>query len=381
MQIGMISLCYKPLVNGVTQMIDLYCDHLEKRGHQVTIFAFGPKGQTPPDKHVIYMGGIPLGRSGYYAQWWLDQNRQHLIGQMDILHTHHLFITIWLAKVYGNCPVVYTNHTRYDLYMARLLSLPQTTIDPVMRRIWPHRCSYADMIIAPSLSASRILAEFNIVDNVEIIENGIDQRPFLTPPLPLSKTALGLPETAVLLTYVGRLSKEKNIYDLLYQFSIISKRLAHAHLMLIGDGPQRASLEKITQQLGISHKVLFCGQIAHQDIPNYLAASDIFVTASTSEIHPLTLLEAMSAGLPIIAPYSPGNQDIVEHEVTGLLIKSINDNLVQGNTLSQGMERLIMDSALRLQMGNMARSKSKKYNITQTVDKTVALYKRLLNRA
>ena len=82
----------------------------------------------------------------------------------------------------------------------------------------------------------------------------------------------------------------------------------------------------------------------------------------------------MCAGLPIVAPIAPGNQDIVIHEKTGLLI----DFEKGDHELAHGMKKLIQDESLRIKFANMARLESRKYTIEQTVDKTVALYERLL---
>ncbi len=91
MRIGMLSATYDPtVVNGAVRMVTLYKEHLEARGHEVTIFTLGE--ETESDKQA------------------------RMLAQMDIVHAHHLMMSVEMAHRYANCPIVYTNHTRYDLY-------------------------------------------------------------------------------------------------------------------------------------------------------------------------------------------------------------------------------------------------------------------------
>lgn len=371
MKIGMVSLCYHPITNGVVQMIDLYRTQFEKLGHQVVVFTFGTTAESE-DTAVITSPAFPLGNSGYYAHWRMSQAAQRQMAQMDILHAHHLFVTMRMARRYGNCPVVYTNHTRYDLYTKHLFPPLRPFVDRAMRRAWPQACAFADAVIAPSRSAQRVLRQFNVNQNVRVIENGIDLVPFQHAAAPRLKADFGLPETAVLLIYVGRLSKEKNVVGLIEQYGKTAVRCPDAHLLLIGDGPARPTIAQFVQQNRLAERVQIIGELPHNQLPNYLAAADLFVTASVSEIHPVTLIEAMAAGLPIVAPHAPGNEDIVLHEQTGLLTSS------KENGLADAMMSLISDPALRAKMGALAKQKSERYNVEAMATKTVTLYEQLL---
>lgn len=371
MQIGMVTACYKPVINGVTRMIDLYKQHLQALGHKVTIFTLGDPDPAGDEPEVVRSPAISLGDEGYYFSTRYSDEAQDLLRQMDIIHCHHLFMGVDLAHRYGQCPIVYTNHTRYDLYTGAYIQLPQPAADAIMRQVWPDYTDMADVVITPSATVQTVMQEFGVRARMEVIENGVDRRPFLQPERPFCKSDLGLPEEAVLAVYVGRLASEKNLEILLNQFALASELEPRLRLLLLGKGGLLADLHQQAEQLTISDKLLFAGGVDYGDVPNYLAAADFFATASVSEVHPLTLIEAMAAGLPIAGTVSPGIADIVETGVTGFLTSD------PERGLAAAMMGLAAHDTLRQQMGAAAKIASERYDIGQTVAQTVALYEEL----
>lgn len=372
MRIGMVTACYKPVVNGVTRMVALYKQHLEALGHEVAIFTLGDPDPDGEEPGVVRSPAIPVSSSGYYLSMRYSREAQELLGQMDIIHCHHLFMSVELAHRYGRCPIVYTNHTRYDLYTGSYMPLPQPAADALMRQVWPDFSDFADVIVTPSNSVRRIMLDFGVRRPIEVIENGVDLRPFRNPTNPLDKKSLGIPESAVLFVYVGRLSPEKDLDLLLRQFSIARDIAPNIHLMIMGKGPLTDELVIQARQMGIEKQVHFTGSVPYEKVSDYLAAADVFTTASTSEVHPLTLIEAMAAGLPVVAVASPGIAETVESGRSGYLT-----NQPDGG-LAAAMVGLAVDEKRRWQMGLAARQASSRYDIAVTVAKTLELYERLL---
>jgi 1,2-diacylglycerol 3-alpha-glucosyltransferase len=370
MRIGMVTACYKPVVNGVTRMVSLYKEHLEAAGHEVTIFTLG---EPDPDDEpgVMRSPGLMLGDYGYYITMRYSSEAQALLQEMDIIHCHHLFMSVEMAHRYGRSPIVYTNHTRYDLYTGSYISLPQPAADAIMRQVWPEFTDYADVVVTPSASVRDVMLEFGVRRPIEVIENGVDLRPFHNPIKPLTKTDLGVPETAVLVTYIGRLSPEKDVDILLEQFAIAKDVVPNLHLMIMGQGAARADLERLARQLGIANSVLFTGPVAYDQVSNYLTAADLFATASVTEVHPLTVIEAMAAGLPVVAVASPGIVDTIVSGESGLLTTRPDGGL------AAALVGLASNEARRQQMAQTARCSSERFDITHTVQRTLALYERL----
>ncbi len=372
MRIGMVTACYKPVINGVTRMVSLYKEQLEAAGHEVTIFTLGdPDPSDEPG--VVRSPGLLLGDYGYYISMRYTSKAQKLLQEMDIIHCHHLFMSVEIAHRYGRSPIVYTNHTRYDLYTGSYISLPQPAADAIMRQVWPEFTDYADVVITPSASVRDVMLEFGVRRPIEVIENGVDLKPFHNPTAPLTKADLGVPETAVLVTYVGRLSPEKDIDILLDQFAIAKDVVPNLHLMIIGKGAIQPALQKQARQLGIASSVTFTGPIAYENVANYLAAADLFATASVTEVHPLTVIESMAAGLPVVAVSSPGIVDTVESGRSGLLTTKPEGGL------AAALVGLASNDERRQQMADAARLDSKRFDINNTVQQTIALYERLHN--
>lgn len=371
MKIGMLTACYKPVINGVTRMISLYKRELEALGHEVTIFTLGDPDPAGEEAGVVRSPAISLGNSGYYFTTRYRREAQRQLAEMEIIHCHHLFMSVDMAHRYGRCPIVYTNHTRYDLYTGAYVPIPQPAADALMRQVWPEFTDRADVVITPSESVRQIMLDFGVRRPIEVIENGVDLEPFRCPAHPKSKADLGLPGEAVLLIYIGRLAAEKNLPALLRQFAVAQDIAPHLHLMLVGRGKQEAELQQQAAALGVADHVHFAGAISYEAVSDYLAAADLFVTASTSEVHPLTIIEAMAAGVPAAAPAAPGIVDTVQHGRSGLLTGHPEAGL------AAAILGVVLNPARRRQMGAAAQADSRRYDIRNTVAKTVNLYQRL----
>lgn len=371
MQIGMVTACYKPVINGVTRMVALYKQHLEAAGHEVTIFTLGEPDPAGDEPGVVRSPAVSLGDTGYYWSMRYTRAAQELLQQMDIIHCHHLYMSVEMAHRYGRCPIVYTNHTRYDLYMGTYIPISQPAADAVMRQVWPDFTDLADVVIVPSASVKQVMLDFGVTRPMVVIENGVDLRPFQNPSCPLTKTELGVPETAVLFIYVGRLADEKNLDLLLEQFAIARNIVPDLHLMIVGSGPSAQELKELALHLSIVPYVHFTGPLPYEQIPNYLAAADVFITASTSEVHPLTVIEAMATGLPVIAVASPGIIDTVTHGESGLLTHHLEGGL------AAAMVGLAVDTSRRQHMAHQAQATSQRFDIRRTVARTAQLYEHL----
>lgn len=373
MRIGLITACYWPVVNGVTRMVEMYCEHLAMADHEVTVFTLGNGMSSGSTTDVVATPALPLGKSGYHLSLHYSKEARKLLSRMDIVHCHHLFMGLEFARRYSRSPIVFTNHTRYDLYAEAYSLLPQPAVNFLMRRLWPMMTDGCDVVIAPAASMRQTLRGFGVRQRIEVIENGIDLKIFGHPPAPRQKMDYGFPENTVLLAYVGRLSIEKNVPELLAQFASASRSMPELRLLVVGDGPLRGRLEARARELELSGKVHFSGQVAGHEVANHLAAASLFVTASKSEVHPLNVIEALAAGLPVIAYHSPGISDTIESGIDGLLVRK-DDELAQAMTLLAG------DSDTRFNMATAARRSASQYDIKTTVRKTVALYEELLQQ-
>lgn len=370
MKIGMVTACYKPVINGVTRMVTLYKEALERLGHEVTVFTLGEPDPAGEDDNVIRSPAMPLGKTGYYATFGYNREARERLREMDIVHCHHLFMSVEMAHRYGHCPIVYTNHTRYDLYTGAYTALPQQAADAMMRQIWPEFTDYCDVVITPSASVRDVMRDFGVRRPIRVIPNGIALEPFWQPAAPCSRASLGVPTDAILAVYTGRLASEKNVARLLEQFALARDVEPALHLLLLGHGPAEPELRQRAGAPALEGAVHFAGSVPYHEVGNYLAAADLFVTASVSEVHPLAVIEGMAAGLPVAAISSPGIADSVEHGQTGFLSRT-------PAGLGAAIVALAANAPRRKGMGQAARAASSRYDIRNTVAETLALYAEL----
>jgi len=174
-----------------------------------------------------------------------------------------------------------------------------------------------------------------------------------------------------LLIYTGRLGPEKNLEFLLRAFAGVSQALENVRLLLVGDGPLKEDLIELARELEITSSVHFTGLIPYDKLPGYLAMCDVFVTASVTEVHPLSVIEAMAACLPVLGIHSPGVGDTVEDGVTGFL--STEDL----PAFTAKLTRLCLQKQLRQKMGRAARTASNRFAIERTTEMMETHYERL----
>ncbi len=372
MRIGLLVDVYKPHVSGVTNFVCQHKKALEARGHEVFVFTLGDPDYKDEEPRIIRSPAIPLSDTGYYLNFSFSRTARNMCKTMDVLHVHHPFITGRIAIRYGKrygIPVVYTNHTRYDLYAQHYLPvLPHALTQTFLEAYLPSFTSQCDLIIVPSKGLHDVLRSYGVTSHIEIVPNGIDLEPFQNPRMRHSRAELGLPESAKVLVYVGRIAPEKNLAFLLRAFAVVSHELPETHLLLVGGGPEMDNLRDQAQKSGIDKKVVFTGSVEYEDVPGYLSMADAFVTASVTEVHPLSVIEAMAVGLPVLGIQSPGVGDTVVDGVNGLLSKH---DLAE---FSLRMFRLMSENDLRARLAKNALEDSEQYSILNTSQRILGFY-------
>lgn len=208
-----------------------------------------------------------------------------------------------------------------------------------------------DAFIAVAPSHGRFLVEVERLPRrkVTVIPNGVDVRRFAPrPPPPGLKPSLGVPADAPVLGIVAALRPEKNHAMFLEAAARLRRRLPELHFLVVGDGPCRGELQALSERLGLAPAVRFTGDRA--DIPELLAAMDAFALSSLNEANPVSILEAMACGKPVVAPRVGSIADSVSHGVSGLLIR-VGDT----ESLIDSAGRLLEDPALAAAMGRAGR--------------------------
>ncbi len=377
MKIGMMVDSYKPYISGITNYVEVNKQFLEKAGHEVFVFTFGDLDYKDEEKNVIRSPGLPLADSGFFLSLRYSRQAKRLLQTMDIVHVHHPFLSGRLALRYcrpANIPIVFTNHSRYDLYaQAYLPMMPDEVTLGMLQSYMPPFCKAMDLVITPSAGMGKILRELKVEGNIEIIPNGVDLASFQNTTA-LSREDFGYKHDDILIVYAGRVALEKNLPFLIDSFAGVAKAIPNIHLLIIGGGVQqfedeiRAHVEK----KNLPNRIHLLGRVPYDRLPAYLAMCDIFATASVTEVHPLSVIEAMGAGLPIIGMESVGVGDTVEDGVTGFLAS--NDM----PSFTAKLTRLCLDPDLRQSMSRAAREASEAYAIERTTRIMLERYERVV---
>jgi len=184
--------------------------------------------------------------------------------------------------------------------------------------------------------------------NVEIIPMGVDPVSFSTEKKVTVRKTLGI--DGEFLLFVGRLVPEKGPLYLLKALPLVLERFPRAQLVLAGGGTQRQELERLAEDLSITHAVRFLGRIPHRELACYYSAADVFVGPSLVEGLGIVFLEAAASGLPIVGSRVGGVTDILIDGITGIEVEPANSR-----QLAEAIIHLLDNSELRRTLANTAR--------------------------
>lgn len=274
--------------------------------------------------------------------------------QPDVIHAHlrvmpYLILPMCLSKAKLR---YYTVH-----------SLADKDAGGVKRRIlrFAFLCCHVHPIAISELCRQSIADVYGIPkQQIPCIYNGIDVKRFTHVEEYMCKDDIQF-------VAIGRLSAEKNYSLMLSAFADVRNRFPETKLVIVGDGELREELEQQCVKLNIKDAVFFTGNIPN--VEKYLWSSQVYLMSSDYEGLPLTVLEAMAAGLPIISTRAGGVVDVVEHEKNGLLI-----NCGDRAGFAAAMERLITSPELCKQFSDCSVSLAQKYSIESCAERYKELY-------
>jgi glycosyltransferase involved in cell wall biosynthesis len=374
----MLADIYRPHISGVTLYIAENKRVLEDLGHEVTVFTFGvPDPSDEPG--VVRSPGLPITHEKYYLNIRYSPAAKQKLLRMDVVHCHHPFISGRIALNYCrpvHIPIVFTNHTRYDLYLKSYLPIiPGLFGDAFLQVYMQSFCKSVDAVISPSEGMKGVLEDLGVNTPIQVIPNGVDLSSFAGDVVPFPRVDYGYSPEDILFIYSGRLAPEKDLPFLLRCFAQLAAHHPKARLILAGTGPDTGDLQLEAKELGLEETVQFIGLVDYVNMPRLLAMSDVFVTASSSEVHPLSVIEAMACGLPVIGIISPGISDTVKDGVTGEL------TVLDEKAFTSKMARMITDPEYRKHLGAAARESIRFCDLHTTARQVESLYQELLNHS
>jgi glycosyltransferase involved in cell wall biosynthesis len=227
-------------------------------------------------------------------------------------------------------------------------------------------------IIVPSQSIKEMLAElYGVTEQVTVLPTGLDLAPYRSADGTAVRKRAGWGQEKVLIS-AGRLAKEKNWDTLIKAAAEVIGEIPDVRLVILGEGDERKELEKLVKQLGLSGKVDLPGVVPFEEVPNYLAAADLFCFASVSETQGLVTMEAMAVGLPVVAVEASGTSDVVEDGKDGILTAD------DPHELAQTIIRVLREDDLRHALKTAALQRVESFNIKRQAEEMVAVYQKAI---
>ncbi|MFC1962411.1 glycosyltransferase family 4 protein [Chloroflexota bacterium] len=333
MRVAMLIQGYYPLIGGAEVFAQEVAEHLVKKGHDVDIIT------TRLDRslrevetlngvvvHRIALGGVKYLSfvAGYFRLLWhvlrLDRTRDY-----DFIHA-----------VSDGLPSLVAATAKKLRGKPYLITIQGGTITPDYRKNlsgriaaklqqWSFRNADAVHVISRKL---REQAKQLSARNPIVIPNGVDASIFR----PMNKSGLrkthGFSQDENIIIGVARLIPRKGIDYLIRATAKVAEHLPNLRLLIIGDGIQRANLEKLILKAGLGNKAQILGLVSHEQVPQYLNMADVFVIPSLFEPLGIVTIEAMACGIPVIGTNVDGIPDIVEDGKNGILVPPGDDEQI-----------------------------------------------------
>lgn len=385
MSLLLICHSYPPVVGGSEMEAQRVCAALIQRGYRITVVCAGGD-PMPPVRDWIDPKGVPV---RIYAGHWRGALK-------DIVFALRVAgMLIWERRNYRLVYFLMQGlHLAAGLPVGRLLGKPLlmkvggSGVIPLMTRSPSGRLELRWL----KQWARRVMI-LNEGMREEAVQEGFDPNQLLWMPNPVDidefaprsagervglRARFGVPATAPVVLYCGRLAPEKALPSLLDAFALVVSRIPGALLVLVGDGSDRAALLEQAERIHLApENIRFAGHVDPGDVSSWLQCADIFTLVSYGEGFPCALTEAMSTGLASVVSDIPGNRQLIDDGQQGFLVPP-----GDAEGIAAAICRLLEDAPLRLRMGECARRRvTDNYSIGTIADRYEALFRETLEES
>ena len=377
MTIAIFTDTYAPEINGVTTSVRLVREELQNRGHTVYLFCPEYGGRMfSDDPDTIRLPSIPyffrkMKERRFVFPHFKKLFKVRRLG-VDLIHSQvpgnigvYGLIAAWLFGV----PHVHTYHTLYMAYV-HYMPIPHSVSTRTVKWISRKFLGRCQRTVSPSYDIRNELKSYGVDAPIDVIPTGVETRrshAFLNPVK--LKDKYGIPEDRPCLLYVGRLGPEKNVAFLFDVMKALRERKTNAHLLIIGDGPDRHRLEGLVHQDALTSSITFAGYIPREEVFSFYAMADLFVFASETETQGLVLLEAMSVGTPAVAVDRMGVSDLLADKRGGIPVRA------RPAEFANAVETILSDEELMNAKRTEAFEKAEEWSVSRSVERLEWFYR------
>lgn len=331
MKIVFFTETYPPFINGVATQTEMLKRTYEKLGHEVLVVTVGSEKQDDIEiiDNVIYIPGILLKK--IYNYRLAIPIRSSKINKLidfdpDIIHVQNEFGIGESGRKYSkkfNIPMIYTLHSEYDRFLFYVgLKYFENFSKKLSDEYFKKFSKTADIVTSPSKKAQNYIDRQKIGKQVVVVNNSVENDLFLPSKekdefRKIFREKYGIEDNCKAFIFVGRIGGEKNISELINNWIYSDFPKDKAVLFIAGDGPEKENLIDFINENNFNDRIIFLGKIPNTEIPKYLYAMDYYTTASLSEMHSISMLEAMASGLPALIKLDKPNKDQIIPRVNG----------------------------------------------------------------
>jgi phosphatidylinositol alpha 1,6-mannosyltransferase len=365
---------YNYVRDGANQALNRLVGYMLNRGANVRIYS--PRTDTPAFPSVGKVVGVPAipipGRAEYRAPLFIPPSVKRDIRAFapNILHIAspeilgHRAVTLAHAM---KLPVVASVHTRFETYFRYYgLAFLEPVVEAALRRLY-RRC---DAIFAPSESMAQLLREQRMSFDVGIWSRGVE-RDIFTPEArdPAWRRGLGIADDEAVIAFVGRLVMEKGLDVFSDAIDQLARRGVRHKVLVIGEGPARDWFERRLPD------AIFAGFQKGTDLGRAVASADLLFNPSVTETFGNVTLEAMAAGLPVVAAIATGSRSLVADGVTGRLVPP-----GAISAFADALQHYCENPEARAAAGAAGRAASEKYGWDKVNQSLVDAYLRIIRQ-
>ena len=326
MRIGIFTDSYEPIISGVTVSIGVLENELRKLGHEVFIITYEHDHAVPND-HVIRIHGLKVPLKGL-KEYKIGKVTRRKVNKFkkynfDIIHCHTEFTLGRLGRRVAkknNIPLVHTYHTMYEEYVHFISKTFAKPLRFLSKKFFASFAASADMAIFPTKKVEKKVLKQGYKCQSRVIPTGLyldDLSPsnYAKEDIKKEKEKLGIKETDFVLLFLGRMSVEKSVEELILNFEKVTEK--NIKLLLVGGGPDLAYFQKVVKKRYLEDRVIFKGMVDRKNVGFYYQLGDLFVNFSMTETQGLTYCESLAAGLPLLVKYDDNLEGVIINGING----------------------------------------------------------------
>ena len=403
MNIAFFTDAYYPRINGVAVSVRSYATKLAEMGHSVCIVccnyddeedkkdkkkkrSFLEDDKLHPNLKIYRISSINVfvskeDKSAKLSAWH-DVKHTMDAFKPDIVHINSEFMVGYFGLIYSrhrNIASVYTFHTLWEDYVDGYIKfMPVYPAKKIAKEFIKFYLKRANILIAPTVNIANVIKSYGIERDAKILPTGIPQaldvKKLNVRPLFFNQLHTLLPRVQKkhVLLYVGRVVKEKNLDFLFPVLAEVKKTFKDTVLVFVGGGPELDNLKEKAKKTGYARDIVFAGYRSREELAYFYSVTDVFVFPSKTETQGLVTLEAMMAGVPVVAIGERGTLDVMKGDNGGFMVKE------DVNEFSQRVLELLKDKELYAEKSQEAKKWASQWSLDTLTEKLVTYYEEAL---